>query len=151
MKSRRSRFRLLSGAMLILVTIVFSAAVTYGWQNSYSYVNEFVGIHDPPPGPPTPPPDPPPRPERPDPPEITEPPDPGSDIDLPEIPYEGMDPPGTTDPPRITDPPIPTSPKTGDDTDATLWLILLAGGTIWLRHFLFFKKKSDKEDPGRNE
>ena len=100
------------------------------------------------------PPKPPDPPNPPDPPKPPVPDDPG-DPDVPTgpgIPSEPGDPPkpnkpGNPNVPIIPDKPIDPGkpPKTGDDTDARPWLILLAACAYMLRHMLFIKKEREGE------
>ena len=88
----------------------------------------------------------------------TPPPAPPGIVEIPpeELPEGGETPPLTpgtnapNEPPGTPDTDTPpgspgTPPKTGDDADPRLWLILLAASAFALRRALFFRKNQDKE------
>ena len=122
--------------------VIFAAAVmlnvTYGWQYSTSHANEFVsGIEHPPTS-------------TPNPPGTTGPPD-TTDLIDPRPPGATFPPSETSRPPdtkELTDPRPPGAefpPRTGDFTDARIWLTVLLVSAIALRRLLFFNKTSSRK------
>jgi hypothetical protein len=114
------------------------AGVTYGQQDSKQVTNEFWGLYEKP----EPPKDKPP----------STPDDPGSDIPGDNVPGGGVDDPGSDIPDdnipgggRDDPNPPESTPKTGDDANPRLWLIMLAISTFVLRHELFFRKNRCKQ------
>lgn len=127
----------------------YEAIITGNAANGFTITNR----EEPPPTPPPPPPETN-NPETQLPPTTTPPPiqtpeppgDGGHGIFDPNIPGGGLDAPGGTEAP-------PGSiPRTGDETDPSLWLLVLALSATALRYMLFFRKnKNNEQRRGHNE
>ena len=132
--SKRS-WKLIRKFVILMLIAMIITGTTYGFEENKSKTNEFMDRYE--------------KPSINEPketkPDVSEPGGSETKIYDPDDPLSNLDDGDTPRGGRDPDPDIPGGvPKTGDEANPRLWLIVLAVSTFILRRELFFRKKVEK-------